>query len=107
MKALLLTVVILAGAMGSRVAQKKSTLMGDIVIGELTARDEVTREVTIKYPGKEGPEIFSGILVDGYKVKMGDGKNRDFNAWASTRTFESVMAELEKRMKARSRNSKK
>jgi hypothetical protein len=46
--------------------------MGDIVIGELTARDEVTREVTIKYPGKEGPEIFSGILVDGYKVKMGD-----------------------------------
>ena len=77
-KALLLTVVIL-GAIGSSVAQKKSTLMGDIVIGELAARDEATREVTIKYPGKEGPEIFSGVLVDGYKVKMGDGTNRDFN----------------------------
>ena len=51
-KALLLTVVIL-GAIGSSVAQKKSTLMGDIVIGELAARDEATREVTIKYPGKE------------------------------------------------------
>src|ERR1041385_4103979 len=77
-KALLLTVVIL-GAIGSSVAQKKSTLMGDIVMGELAARDEATREVTIKYPGKEGPEIFSGVLVDGYKVKMGDGTNRDFN----------------------------
>ena len=65
-KALLLTVVIL-GAIGSSVAQKKSTLMGDIVIGELAARDEATREVTIKYPGKEGPEIFSGILAEGYK----------------------------------------
>lgn len=69
MKALLLTAIIL-GAMGSSVAQKKSTFMGDIVVGELTARDEATREITVKYPGKEGPEIFSGVLVDGYKLKM-------------------------------------
>ena len=70
MKALLLTAIILGGAIGSIVAQKKSTFMGDIVVGEITGRDEVTREITVKYPGKEGPEIFSGILVDGYKLKM-------------------------------------
>lgn len=70
MKALLLTAIILGGAIGSNVAQKKSTFIGDIVVGQLTGRDEATREITVKYPGKEGPEIFSGILVDGYKLKM-------------------------------------
>ena len=70
MKALLLAAVILGGAISPVVAQKKSTFVGDIVIGELTGRDEATREITVKYSGKEGPEIFSGILVDGYKLKM-------------------------------------
>ena len=70
MRALLLTAIILGVAIGSNVAQKKNTFMGDIVIGELTGRDEATREITVKYPGKEGPEIFSGFLVDGYKLKM-------------------------------------
>jgi hypothetical protein len=74
MKALLLTALILAAAMGPTMAQKKSTLMGDIVIGELTGKDEATREITIKYPGKEGPEIFSGILADDYKLKSEDGR---------------------------------
>lgn len=55
-------------------AQKKSTLAGDIVIGALIRKDEATREITIKYPGKEGPEIFSGILADGYKFKSEDGR---------------------------------
>ena len=73
MKALLLTAIILA-AIGSNVAQKKSTFMGDIVVGELTGKDEATREITIKYPGKEGPEIFSGILADDYKLKTQDGR---------------------------------
>ena len=76
MKVLLLTIVVLCGAIGSVVAQKKSTFMGDIVIGELTARDEATREITLKYPGKEGTEIFSGILVDDYKLKMGGKPSR-------------------------------
>jgi hypothetical protein len=75
MKALLLTAIILGGAIGSSVAQKKSTFMGEIVVGELTGRDEATREITVKYPGKEGPEIFSGILVDGYKLKMNDSRS--------------------------------
>ena len=74
MKALLLTALILGGAIMSTVAQKKSTLFGDIVIGELTGKDEATREITIKYPGKEGPEIFRGILADDYKLKSQDGR---------------------------------
>jgi hypothetical protein len=74
MKALLLTALILGGAIVPTVAQKKSTLFGDIVVGELTGKDETTHEMTIKYPGKEGPEIFSGILADDYKLKSEDGR---------------------------------
>ena len=74
MKALLLIAFVLGGAIVPTVAQKKSTLIGDIVVGELTGKDEATREITIKYPGKEGPEIFSGILADDYKLKTEDGR---------------------------------
>ena len=74
MKALLLTVLLLGGAIVPTMAQKKSTPFGDIVIGELTGNDEATREITIKYPGKEGPEIFSGILADGYRLTSEDGR---------------------------------
>ena len=77
MKALLLTFVVMCVAISSVVAQKKNTLMGDIVIGELTGKDEATREITLKYPGKEGTEIFSGFLVDGYKLRLGEGSLRD------------------------------
>jgi len=69
MKALLLTALIMAGAIVPTMAQKKSALFGDIVIGELTGKDEAAREITIKYPGKEGSEIFSGFLADEYKFK--------------------------------------
>ena len=70
MKVLLLTFVVLCSAMGSVVAQKKSTFMGDLVVGELAGKNEATREITIKYPGKEGTEIFSGILADDCKLKL-------------------------------------
>ena len=70
MKALLLILVVLCGAIGTVVAQKKSTLIGDIVIGKIAGKDEATREITIEYRGKEGIEIFSGILVDGYKLRI-------------------------------------
>jgi hypothetical protein len=81
MKVLLLMVVLLGVLISTGVAQKKSTIMGDIVIGELTGMDEATHEITIKYPGKEGTEIFSGILVDGYKLRREDGRpgNVEFN----------------------------
>jgi hypothetical protein len=74
MKALVLTALILGAAIMPIMAQKKSTLLGDIVIGELTGKDEPTREITIKYSGKEGPEIFNGILADDYKLKSEDGR---------------------------------
>ena len=74
MKTLLITILVICGAMGSVVAQKKNNIiMGDMVIGELTGKDDTTREITIKYPGKEGPEIFNGILVDSYKLRTEDG----------------------------------
>jgi hypothetical protein len=74
MKALLLTALILGAAIVPTMAQKKGTLVGEIVIGELTGKDEATREITIKYPGKEGQEIFTGILADDYKLKSEDGR---------------------------------
>ena len=49
MKALLLTALIVGTAIVPTVAQKKSTLLGDIVIGELTGKDEAKREITILY----------------------------------------------------------
>jgi hypothetical protein len=77
MKAMLITAMILWVAPGSVVAQKKSTLMGDIVIGQLTGMNAATREITIKYPGKQGPEIFTGTLADSYKLKTGDNIPQD------------------------------
>lgn len=80
MKTLLLILFILCGAVGSVVAQKKNNIiMGDMVIGELTGKDDTTREITIKYPGKEGPEIFNGILVDSYKLRTEDGHASKLN----------------------------
>ena len=77
MKALLLTIVVLCSAMGSVVAQKKSTWLGDLMVGELAGKDEATREIIIKYPGKQGTEIFSGILADDSKLKLGMSGGRD------------------------------
>lgn len=77
MKTLLATVVILCVSISSVVAQKKDTLFGDFVIGEVTGANETTREITIKYPGKAGPEVFSGFLIDGYKLRLTDGNRRE------------------------------
>lgn len=73
----LLAVVILCGLIGPVVAQKKETLFGKFVIGEVTGANETTREITIKYSGKAGPEVFSGLLIDGYKLKQKDGSQRE------------------------------
>lgn len=53
--------------------------MGDLVIGELTAKDEATGGITVKYLGKNGPEIFSGILAEGYKLRIAEGGTRSLN----------------------------
>lgn len=72
MKTVLLTAVIFFGLTSLVVAQKKDTIMGDMVIGEVVSIDVATREITIKYPGKQGTEIFSGILAEGDKFKIKD-----------------------------------
>jgi|ERR1700754_1315041 len=77
MKTLLLLTVILCSLSGSVAAQMKKTIIGDIVIGEVTGANETTREITIKYPGKTGPEVFSGFLTDGYKIRLKDGSQRE------------------------------
>ena len=77
MKTLLLIAVLLCGLIGSVAAQKKETFYGKFVIGEVTGANEATREITIKYPGKAGPEVFSGLLIDGYKLKQKDGSQRE------------------------------
>jgi hypothetical protein len=73
----LLKVVILCGLIGSVAAQKKETFYGKFVIGEVTGANESTREITIKYPGEAGPEVFSGFLIDGYRLKLKDGNQRE------------------------------
>jgi hypothetical protein len=67
---LLAALMVLCASTAPLVAQKKSTIVGDMVIGEVSAIDEAAREITIKYPGKQGAEIFTGNLSSGYKIKM-------------------------------------
>ena len=57
--------------------QKRSTPFGDIWTGEVVATNEITREITIKHTDKNKTETFSGILEEGYKVKMKDGSLRE------------------------------
>ena len=58
-------------------AQKRTTPFGDTWSGEVVKTNEVTREITIRYSDKNKIETFSGILADGYKVKMKDGSQRE------------------------------
>ena len=58
-------------------AQKKKSFLGQTVTGEIVSADQATREITIKYPGENGPEVFSGFLVEGYKKKLSDGSQRE------------------------------
>lgn len=77
MKTLLLLTVVLCALCGSVSAQMKKTIIGDIVIGEVTGVNEAAREITIKYPGKAGPEVFNGFLTEGYKIRLKDGSRRE------------------------------
>lgn len=77
MKTLLLLTVVLFGLSGSVSAQMKKTILGELVVGEVTGANEATREITLKYPGTAGPEVFSGFLIDGYKIRLKDGSKRE------------------------------
>jgi len=58
-------------------AQKRTTPFGDTWTGEVVATNEVTREITIRYPDKNKTETFAGILEEGYKVRMKDSSQRE------------------------------
>lgn len=60
-------------------AQKVSTVLGDAWTGEVVATNDSTREITIKYENKGKSETFTGVLNQGYKVKMKDGTTRDLS----------------------------
>ena len=46
---------------------------GDTWTGEVTGTNDDTREITLSYKKKDKKETFTGVLEQGYKVKMKDG----------------------------------
>jgi hypothetical protein len=46
---------------------------GDTWTGEVTATDDGKREITLSYKKKDKEETFTGVLEEGYAVKMKDG----------------------------------
>ncbi len=45
----------------------------DTWTGEVTATNDTTREITLTYTKGQKVETFTGVLEEGYKVKMKDG----------------------------------
>jgi hypothetical protein len=68
----LTTAIILFALAGSVVAQKKKMFLGTMVIGEVVGTTKEMREITIKYPGKDGTETFVGTLADSYKLNINE-----------------------------------
>jgi hypothetical protein len=58
---------------GLATAQKVTTVLGDAWTGEVVSTDEGKREIIIRFESKGKTETFTGVLVEGYKVKMKDG----------------------------------
>jgi hypothetical protein len=50
---------------------------GDTFTGVVTAVDDATREITLTYEGKKKTETFTGVLREGYSMKMKDGSTRE------------------------------
>jgi len=46
---------------------------GDTWSGEVTSTNDDTREITLTYTKGSKTETFSGVLQEGYKVKLKDG----------------------------------
>jgi hypothetical protein len=57
-------------------AQKATTIIGDTWTGIVESTNEATREITIVNPDKK-TETFTGVLKEGYQVKMKDGTSRE------------------------------
>ena len=60
-------------------SQKVSTVLGDAWSGAIVATNDSTREITIKYEYKGKSETFTGVLNEGYKVKMKDGTSHELS----------------------------
>ena len=54
-------------------SQKVSTVLGNAWTGQVVARNDNTREITIAYEVKGKSETFTGMLNEGYSVRMKDG----------------------------------
>jgi hypothetical protein len=46
---------------------------GDTWSGEVTSTNDDTREITLTYTKGSKTETFTGVLLEGYKVKLKDG----------------------------------
>jgi len=77
MKKILLCTLMICELATCASAQMGKSFLGRTVKGEIVSADQATREITIKYPGEKGPEVFSGFLVEGYKKKLPDGSQRE------------------------------
>jgi hypothetical protein len=76
MKQTLLTLLSLLLLSSFAVAQKKTTILGDAWTGVVESTDEATREIRIVNPDKK-TETFTGVLKEGYQVKLKDGTERE------------------------------
>lgn len=54
--------------------QYPAGFVGNIWTGEVVATNDETREITLVYRKGEKEETFTGVLRDGYKVKVKGGK---------------------------------
>jgi hypothetical protein len=53
---------------------------GDTWSGEVTSTNDDTREITLTYTKGSKTETFTGVLQEGYKVKLKDGTSPELKA---------------------------
>lgn len=53
---------------------------GDTWSGEVTSTNDETREITLTYTKGSKTETFTGVLQEGYKVKLKDGTSHELKA---------------------------
>ncbi len=53
---------------------------GDTWSGEVTSMNDDTREITLTYNKGSKTETFTGVLQEGYKVKLKDGTSHELKA---------------------------
>jgi hypothetical protein len=71
-----LGILILASSV---ICQKASTILGKTFTGVVVSSNEATRELTLSYTdtGTNNTETFSGVLKEGYMVRLRDGTRRE------------------------------